>query len=163
MVILHKFFLVYTARIGHFDEAPGPAPSNFSLRDTPTRTIYVSVHFLVLVATSHINRSFNFHIFKSFVFFFKSGVVSEEAIDGFGRGGDIARLGHEAILGAEIVILFLRADGLTSHMPYTIYRQTIGEHIAVLGLGYIPLGAIKTHHIKEGIIGKESLGVPLII
>ena len=112
---MHKVSLVYTARIGHFDEAPGPALAGFclglyhrfSLRYSPTSTIYLSVHFLMLLAALNENCGFNKDIVKSFMFFLKVGVIGEESIYALGRGLNIARLGHKAILVAEIVILFL--------------------------------------------------------
>jgi hypothetical protein len=98
---------------------------------------------------------FNFHIFKPLMLFLKLGVVGDETIYGFGRGGDIARCRYKAVVNAEIVILLLRADGLASHMPNAMDRDAIREEPPILGLGYISLGAVHTRHIKESIVSKD--------
>ena len=50
------------------------------------------IHFLVLTDTFGENVSLDKYIFKTFVLFLKSGVVGEEAVNSFRRGGNVARL-----------------------------------------------------------------------
>ena len=110
---MHKVSLIYTARTVQLAQAPGPAPAGFclglyrrfSLRYSPTRSVDVAVHILVLADTLGKDVSLDKHIFKTFVFFLKVGVVGEEAVDHFGRGLNVACFGHEAVVGAELVVL----------------------------------------------------------
>lgn len=98
----------------HCTNRPGADPPfclglyrRFSLRYSPTRSVDVAVHFLFLLDTFSKDFCLNEYIFKTLVLFLKVGVVGEESIDRFGRGFDIARLGHKTILDTEFVILFL--------------------------------------------------------
>ena len=112
--MLHKVSPIYTARTVQLAQAPGPAPAGFclglyrrfSLRYSPTSTVDFAVHSLVLSHTLGKDVSLDKHIFKPLVFFLKVGVVGEEAIDHFGRGLNVACFGHEAVVGAEFVVLF---------------------------------------------------------
>jgi hypothetical protein len=95
---------------------------------------------------------FDKHIFNALMLFLKVGVIGDESIYGFGRGGDIACGRYKAILYAEVIILFLRAYGLTSHIPNAVDRDTIGEEPTILGLGHISLSSVHTRYIKVGVI-----------
>ena len=109
------------------------------MRKPPTPTIDFAIEFLFLGDALGKDFCFYQHIIKPFVFFLKSGVVSEEAINGLSRGGDITVLGHQAITHAEVVVLFLGADYLASHMPNAMDGDTIGEEPTIFAFGQVAL------------------------
>ena len=47
-------------------------------------------------------------------------------------------------------------------MPNAVDRDTVGEEVTILGLGYISLSSIQARHIKVGVVGKNCFDAVLV-